>query len=26
LKFEDYDLAITEVSHYGFLREHSSIS
>jgi hypothetical protein len=26
LKFEHYDLAISEVSHYGFLREHSSIS
>jgi hypothetical protein len=26
LKFEHYDLAITEVSHYGFLRVHSSIS
>jgi hypothetical protein len=26
LKFEHYDLAINEVSHYGFLRELSSIS
>jgi hypothetical protein len=26
LKYEHYDLAISEVSHYGFLREHSSIS
>jgi hypothetical protein len=26
LKFEHYDLAFTEVSHYGFLRGHSSIS
>jgi hypothetical protein len=26
LKFERYDLAISEVSHYGFLRGHSSIS
>jgi hypothetical protein len=26
LKFEHYDLAIGEVSHYGFLRGHSSIS
>jgi hypothetical protein len=26
LKFEHYDLAISEVSHYVFLREHSSIS
>jgi hypothetical protein len=26
LKFEHYDLAISEVSHYGFLRGHSSIS
>jgi hypothetical protein len=26
LKFEHYDLAISEVFHYGFLREHSSIS
>jgi hypothetical protein len=26
LKFEHYDLATSEVSHYGFLREHSSIS
>jgi hypothetical protein len=26
LKFEHYDLAISEVSLYGFLREHSSIS
>jgi hypothetical protein len=26
LKFEHYDLAISEVSHYGFLREHSSTS
>jgi hypothetical protein len=26
LKFEHYDLAISEVSYYGFLREHSSIS
>jgi hypothetical protein len=25
LKFEHYDLAISEVSHYGFLKEHSSI-
>jgi hypothetical protein len=25
LKFEHYDLAISEVSHYGFLRGHSSI-
>jgi hypothetical protein len=24
--FEHYDLAISEVSHYGFLRGHSSIS
>jgi hypothetical protein len=24
LKFEHYDLAISEVSHYGFLRGHSS--
>jgi hypothetical protein len=24
--FEHYDLAINEVSHYGFLRGHSSIS
>jgi hypothetical protein len=26
LEIEHYDLAISEVSHYGFLREHSSIS
>jgi hypothetical protein len=26
LKFEHYDLIISEVSHYGFLRGHSSIS
>jgi hypothetical protein len=26
LKFEHYDLAISEISYYGFLREHSSIS
>jgi hypothetical protein len=26
LKFEHYDLAISEVSHYGFLRGYSSIS
>jgi hypothetical protein len=26
LKFEHYDLAISEVSHYEFLRGHSSIS
>jgi hypothetical protein len=26
LKFEHYDLAISEFSHYGFLRGHSSIS
>jgi hypothetical protein len=26
LKFEHYDLAISEVAHYGFLRGHSSIS
>jgi hypothetical protein len=26
LKFEHYDLAISKVSHYGFLRGHSSIS
>jgi hypothetical protein len=26
LKFEHDDLAISEVSHYGFLREHSSTS
>jgi hypothetical protein len=26
LKFEHYDLAISEVFHYGFLRGHSSIS
>jgi hypothetical protein len=26
LRFEHYDLAISEVSHYGFLRGHSSIS
>jgi hypothetical protein len=26
LKFEHYDFAINEVSHYGFLRGHSSIS
>jgi hypothetical protein len=26
LKFEHYELAISEVSHYGFLRGHSSIS
>jgi hypothetical protein len=26
LKFEHYDLAISEVSHYEFLREHSSIN
>jgi hypothetical protein len=26
LKFEHYDLAISEVSHYGILRGHSSIS
>jgi hypothetical protein len=26
LKFEHYDLAISEISHYGFLRGHSSIS
>jgi hypothetical protein len=25
LKFEYYDLAISEVSNYGFLRGHSSI-
>jgi hypothetical protein len=25
LKFERYDLAISEVSHYGILRGHSSI-
>jgi hypothetical protein len=26
LKFEQYDLTISEVSHYGFLRGHSSRS
>jgi hypothetical protein len=26
LRFEHYDLAISEVSHYGFLRGHSSIN
>jgi hypothetical protein len=26
LKFEYYDLVISEVSHYGFLRGHPSIS
>jgi hypothetical protein len=26
LKFKHYDLAINEVSHYGFLRGHSSMS
>jgi hypothetical protein len=26
LKFEHYDLAISDVSHYGFLRGHSSTS
>jgi hypothetical protein len=26
LKFEHYDLAISEVSHYEFLKGHSSIS
>jgi hypothetical protein len=26
LKFEHFDLAISEVSHYEFLRGHSSIS
>jgi hypothetical protein len=26
LKYEQYDLTISEVSHYGFLRGHSSIS
>jgi hypothetical protein len=26
LKFEHYDLAINEVSHYGFFRGHSPIS
>jgi hypothetical protein len=26
LKFEYYDLAIREVSHYGFLRGYSSIT
>jgi hypothetical protein len=26
LKFEHYNFAISEVSHYGFLRGHSSIS
>jgi hypothetical protein len=26
LKFEHFDLAINKVSHYGFLRGHSSIS
>jgi hypothetical protein len=26
LKFEHSDLAISEVSHYGFLRGHSSIN
>jgi hypothetical protein len=26
LKFEHYDLAISEVSHYGFLCGYSSIS
>jgi hypothetical protein len=26
LRFEHYDLAISEVSHYGFLRGHSSIT
>jgi hypothetical protein len=26
LKFEHYELAISEVSHYEFLRGHSSIS
>jgi hypothetical protein len=25
LKFEHYDLAISEVSHYGFLRGHSLV-
>jgi hypothetical protein len=25
LKFEHYDLAISEVSHCGFLRGHSSL-
>jgi hypothetical protein len=26
LNFEHFDLAISKVSHYGFLRGHSSIS
>jgi hypothetical protein len=26
LKFEYYDIAISEVSHYGFLRGHSSVN
>jgi hypothetical protein len=26
LKFEHYDFAISAVSHYGYLRGHSSIS
>jgi hypothetical protein len=26
LKFEHYDIAISEVFHYGFLRGHSSIN
>jgi hypothetical protein len=26
LNFEHYDLAISEISHYEFLRRHSSIS
>jgi hypothetical protein len=26
LKFEHYELAISEVSHYEYLRGHSSIS
>jgi hypothetical protein len=26
LKFDQYDLAISKVAHYGFLRKHSSIS
>jgi hypothetical protein len=26
LKFEHYDFAISEASHYGFLRGHCSIS
>jgi hypothetical protein len=26
LKFEHYDLAISEVSNYGFMRGHFSIS